>query len=352
MGAAYCAAVGNGTIGLYLALKALGVGSGDEVILPAFTFSGSVLPVLQTGANPVFVDVDPSTYCMTPDTVRKGVSRMTKAVMLVSLHGYPLDPDQFRSGASLPSRVSIIEDACQAHGSEYAVLHPRKQMRVGTRGSIGVYSLNQTKVLPGGEGGLVVTDNSELDREIRMMRTFGEDPDDLDGERSYEMVHLDGAGNWRMDELCSLVALSHAPHVFDWTQKARENAQIVSAVMGDFPDALPDYHVGHSWQKYRMWMPKTLLNLPMFMEELREAGVPCVRWQHKPVSQHSGFTRDTRAKYENHVPSGYTVSDHHATKICHHTFCLFTERYPLHAQHPDTVREVAERMRSVYKRHA
>ncbi len=328
-GAPYCLACSSGTAALYLALAALGV-AGREVIVPAFTFSGSVFPIIMAGATPIFADVDPRTYCVTPETVARVLSPRTAAVMPVHIHGYPIDLQPIKD--ILPPTIPIIEDACQAVGSDLP-----GGLRGGRFGLAGAYSLNQTKALPGGEGGLVVTDDPDFYERMRTLRRFGESWDEK-SPRTY-IVHDRHGGNYRIDELCAAVTLGHLPHLAAITAQARRNADILLRCLAGLPGLdLPTPSPGHSWQKFRIRTGSAAAR-DHAVASLTEAGVPVCRWQVAAMSDHDAF-RDPNAD----VPIARSLLDD--------SLLIFTERWPLHAQTEEVVEAIGAKIRDTWEVHS
>lgn len=164
----HCVGVSNGTAAIQLALAALGVGPGDEVIVPALSFIATALGPLHQMAVPVFADIDPVTFNLDPADVARRITPRTAAIVVVHLHGLPADMDALEALAAR-HKLAIVEDAAQAHG---ATLRGRP---VGGLGQVGAFSIQVTKNLPTcGEGGLVTTDDAELADRIRQSRQFGE----------------------------------------------------------------------------------------------------------------------------------------------------------------------------------
>ncbi|GAA3200138.1 DegT/DnrJ/EryC1/StrS family aminotransferase [Nonomuraea roseoviolacea] len=147
--APYAVAVGNATLGLFAALRGLGVGPGDEVVVPAYTFVASATAVLLAGAVPVIADVDPADLHLSPDAVRAALTGRTAAVMPVHLAGGPADMDPLNALAARHG-LAVVEDAAQAHGAEY------RGRPVGGLGHAGVYSFQASKAMTAGEGGMIV----------------------------------------------------------------------------------------------------------------------------------------------------------------------------------------------------
>jgi dTDP-3-amino-3,4,6-trideoxy-alpha-D-glucose transaminase len=185
-GAGHCAGVGNGLDALTLALRAAGVGDGDEVIVPAHTFVATWLAVTATGARPKAVDVDPATCTIDPDAIRAAIGRRTRAVIPVSLYGHPADLDPIMALAA-DHGLFVLEDAAQSHGARY------RGRRSGATAHATAFSFYPTKNLGAlGDGGAVVTSDAALDRRVRQLRNYG-------SEQKY--VHETRGVNSRLDEL-------------------------------------------------------------------------------------------------------------------------------------------------------
>ncbi|WP_055563542.1 DegT/DnrJ/EryC1/StrS family aminotransferase [Streptomyces atriruber] len=164
--AAHCVPTASGTAGLMIALEACGVGAGDEVIVPAVSWVASASTVLGVNAIPVFVDIDPRTLCMSPEAVEAAITPATRAIVVVHLYSALADLTALRALANRRG-LRLIEDAAQAHGATF------KGERAGTVGDVGVFSMHQMKVLAGGEGGAVITDDAELARSMEQLRADG-----------------------------------------------------------------------------------------------------------------------------------------------------------------------------------
>ena len=166
LGIKHSVGVANGTDGLTLALMALGIGRGDEVITTPFTAIPTLSAIIDSGAKPIFVDVDPDTYLLDIQKVIKALSPCTKAIIPVHIFGNVVDIPELRR--MVGNEINIIEDACQAHGSNFKGFH------AGTMGDLGVYSFYPTKNLGGyGDGGMVVTNNPELMEKLKLLRMYG-----------------------------------------------------------------------------------------------------------------------------------------------------------------------------------
>lgn len=206
--AAYCTAdngiaVNSGTSALHLALLAAGIGSGDEVITVPFTFVATVAAIWYTGAKPVFVDIDPKSFTMDISKIEKAVTDRTKAILPVHLYGQPADMDPVLEIAK-KYKLKVIEDACQAHGAEY------KGRRVGSIGDMGCFSFYPGKNLGAcGEGGIVVTNNPDYTRTIRMLRDWGQ-------EKKYH--HVLKGYNYRLEGIQGAILRVKLRYLKKWTE--------------------------------------------------------------------------------------------------------------------------------------
>ena len=219
--AAYCdakhaIAVNTGTSALHLALLAAGVGPGDEVITVPFTFVASVSAVCYTGATPVFVDIDPTTFTMDPAKLEAAITARTKAIVPVHLYGQMAEMAPIMEIADRYG-IPVIEDACQAHGAEY-----RKQ-RAGSIGISGCFSFYPGKNLGAcGEGGIVVNSDDAHAKTIRMLRDWGQ-------EQRYH--HALKGFNYRMDGIQGAILRVKLRHLEDWTEARRAHARHYSALL-------------------------------------------------------------------------------------------------------------------------
>ncbi|MGB9673255.1 MAG: DegT/DnrJ/EryC1/StrS family aminotransferase, partial [Anaerolineales bacterium] len=185
--AQYGVAVTNGTAALEVALAALGIGPGDEVIVPDFTFIASASAVLFTGALPVLVDVLPDTYCIDPQLVEAAITPRTKAIIAVHMAGHPADLDALTEIANRYG-LYLVEDSSHAHGAEW------RGHKIGAIGDIGTFSFQASKLMTAGEGGMIVTNSADLERRVRSVHDCGRMP----GEWFYS--HFIYGSNYRLSE--------------------------------------------------------------------------------------------------------------------------------------------------------
>jgi dTDP-4-amino-4,6-dideoxygalactose transaminase len=208
-GVRHAVAVNSGTSALHLALLAAGIGPGDEVITTPFTFVATVAAICQTGARPVFVDIDPRTYTLDVDQISPRITAYTRAILPVHLYGQPADMDPILEIARARGLI-VIEDAAQAHGATY------NGRPLGSMGDLACFSFYPGKNLGAcGEGGIVVTNDSAHDRVVRMLRDWGQ-------ERKYH--HVLRGFNYRMDALQAAILSVKLPRLETWTLARQERA--------------------------------------------------------------------------------------------------------------------------------
>ena len=206
IGTSCCIGVNSGSDALILALKAIGIGPGDEVILPSHTFIATADAVVRNGAVPVFADIDPQTYCLDPTTVEGMITPRTRALIPVHIYGHPADMAPLQELAS-EYALPIVEDACQAHGSEYMA------KKAGSIGLIGCFSFYPGKNLGAyGDAGCIVTNDQQIDERIRMLRNYGQ-------RKKYE--HICIGMNSRMDEIQAAVLRVKLQYLDQWNERRR-----------------------------------------------------------------------------------------------------------------------------------
>ncbi len=193
-GVQYGVATSNGTTALHLALVTLGIGPGDEVIVPDITFAATINAVLYTGATPVIVDIEEESWCIDPAEIEKALSPRTKAIIPVHIYGQPCDMESIMKIAH-DNNLYVIEDCAEAHGAEY------KGKKVGSFGDIACFSFFGNKVITTGEGGMCITDNEEYARQMKLYRDHG-----MSKERKY--YHEVIGFNYRMTNIQAAIGVA------------------------------------------------------------------------------------------------------------------------------------------------
>jgi len=288
-GVKYAIAVSSGTAAIHVALAALGIGPGDDVINTAHCFIGTATPVVHCGAVPVFADIDPKTFNIDPKSVREKITPYTKAIVPVHLNGCPAEMDQLLEIAK-QHNLYIVEDAAQAHGARY------RGKLVGTFGQLGCFSFWEDKIIStAGEGGMIITDDEQFAKRARMIQHHGELREDGDyyrGERLY--YHPILGYNFRMTEVqgaIGLVQLRKLPH---YIAKRRKNAHLLTHLLSDTLGVLPPYepeYVEHVYYKYILKLDRKVLTTPAveIAKAISAEGIPATRRYPTPLHQQPIF---------------------------------------------------------------
>jgi perosamine synthetase len=231
----HCIAVTNGTTALWLSLLALGIGPGDEVIVPSFTFAATAAAVRLTGATCVFVDIDPRTFCLDPAAAEAAITSQTVAIIAVHLYGQPADLPALNALADR-HHIALIEDAAQAHA---ATCHGQQ---VGTGGLLAAFSFYPTKNITTIEGGMIVTSDAALAGRLRLLRNVG---------MSRRYVHDIVGTNARLSDVFAAIGRVQLTRLASFTHARRANAaRLTDALTGLDGLTLPHPDPGHSYHQY------------------------------------------------------------------------------------------------------
>jgi perosamine synthetase len=358
VGVRHCLPFNAGTAALHACAVATGMEPGDEAIVPAFTYVASAMAMALHGVKPVFADVELDTYLLDANDVEARITERTRAIVAVHLHGLPCDLDALQAIADRHG-LALIEDISQAHGAKY------RGKVVGSIGDCAGGSLNATKNLPGGEGGMLLTNDDDFSITARRLRYMGEDPLDTDpplGRRYWSH----GLGwNYRPQELPFAFARSQLRRLDGYNATARRNAAILSAGLAELPGIVPPVVPEgreHVWYIYRVRLDAQALGWNGHATELRDRvmaalvaeGVPATIWQHDPLPAFSAFRRadDTvrpsvagapEAELTPWDPAAFPNS----TRICRETFVVGSGATPLAAQSEEVVRAYVAAFRKV-----
>jgi len=271
VGAKYAVAVSSGTAALHAALMAIGVGPGDEVIVPSFTFVATAEAVLLTGAKPIFADIDETTYCVSPESVEENLTRRTKAVIPVDLYGHPADIDAIKELVE-GKDIFVIEDAAQSLGASY------KGKNVGSVATITCFSLYASKNMTTGEGGVVTTDDEYYAQLLKRIRCHGED-------RPYSVVTL--GHNYRMTEIQAAIGVVQLKKLPKMQEARRKNAETITEALSKVEDlALPQVSpdVQHAWHLYTVRLKKAnAARRNKLVEKLRSKRISAAVYYETPV---------------------------------------------------------------------
>jgi len=272
-------ALANGSLALELALYALNIGPGDEVITTARTFIASASSVVIRGAVPVIADVDSVSQNITDESIRAVLTPKTKAIICVHLAGWPCDMDSIMELAT-EKGLYVIEDCAQAHGARY------KGKPVGSFGHMAAFSFCQDKILStGGEGGMLVMDDETLWKKAWAFKDHGKSWDavyERDHAPGFRWLHESFGTNWRMTEMQAAIGRVQLGKLDTWVAKRRENAVNLTACCENIPGlrvTLPGDDIFHSYYKYYVFVRPEMLkegwDRDRLMNEIMSRGVPC-----------------------------------------------------------------------------
>jgi len=358
-GSKYAISASSGTAALHIALSALGIGPGDEVIVPSYTFIASSFSIVQAGAIPRFADVNIDDHCISVESAAKLVNKRTKALMPVHLYGNVCDMDPILDFAQ-KHNLFIIEDNAEAFGGVY------KGKKTGTLGHMAACSFCQNKTFTtGGEGGMVTTDDEELAWQARSFRDHGYDVKQrlslLELEQKLPYIHNTVGWNYRMTEMQSVIGLAELERMDTWNlPRRRRNAQIVIDAIKDLPRIL--YTPIDTEQRRNGWyvmafsldIENMTCDIGEFVAACGAEGAPCwkVFWPQchteKAFQQYNAFGKSgfpfTSKEYTNPESVDYSkVEVPNALWHQSHTFTCFA--FPTYSE--DDCRQIGEALAKV-----
>lgn len=279
-GANYAVAVSNGSVALELALRSLGVGPGDEVIVTSRTFLASASSIVAAGAEPIFADVDRDSQNITADSVAPLISERTKAIVAVHLAGWPCEMDGLMALAR-SRQLSVIEDCAQAHGAKY------KGRSVGSIGDVAAWSFCQDKIMTtGGEGGMVTTNDRALWLKMWSYKDHGKSWDAVYHKShapGFRWLHESFGTNWRMTEMQAAIGRIQLKRMKDWSEQRQRNCRLIWDAAAKFDalrvPAVPD-SVVHAGYKCYVFVDSEKLkggwSRDRVIAAINQEGVPCM----------------------------------------------------------------------------
>jgi dTDP-4-amino-4,6-dideoxygalactose transaminase len=297
-GCEHAIALANGTVALELALYALGIGTGDEVVVPSRTFVASASCAVMRGARPVFADVDPISQTLTADSIRDVLSPSTKAIIAVHLAGWPCDMDPIIELAR-EHGLKIIEDCAQAHGATY------KGRPVGCLGNAAAFSFCQDKIMStGGEGGMLTTNDDQLWKRAWSFKDHGKGYDVVQKEQNssgFRWLHEGFGTNWRLTEMQAAIGRSLLPKLPRQVDSRRRNARTLSTRFEAIPalrTTMPPEEIGHAYYKYYVFLRPEWLRDGWSRDHLLQAivaeGIPCFSGSCSEVYREKAFPENMR----------------------------------------------------------
>jgi len=246
----------SGGSALHLALAALGIGKGDEVIMPTFTMIASAYAAVYTGAKPVFVDSEPKTWNIDVNKIEEKITDKTKVIMPVHIYGHPVDMDKILEIAK-EHNLYVVEDAAEAHGAEY------KGRKVGCLGDIGCFSFYANKIITTGEGGMIVLNDDEIARNARILKDFAHSED-------MRFLHKMIGFNYRITNIQAAIGVAQFKKIEKFIAARRNNAKIYNSYLRKIKGITIPYE--EKWAKNVYWMYSILIDddFGMTREELRK----------------------------------------------------------------------------------
>lgn len=278
-GCRYAVAIANGSVALELALYALDIGPGDEVIVTPRTFVASASAVVLRGAKPVFADVDPDSGNITAETARAVLTPKTKAIIVVHLGGWPCEMDPILQLAR-EHGLKVIEDCAQAHGATY------QGRPVGCLGDVAAWSFCQDKIITtAGEGGMLTTNDPQIWERAWSYKDHGKSYEAVyhrEHPPGYRWLHESFGTNWRMTEVQAAIGRVALPKVPRWVEIRRRYAEYLAERFQRIPGLrvpMPPAHIGHAYYRFYAYVQPEMLkpgwDRDRIMMEVNQRGVPC-----------------------------------------------------------------------------
>lgn len=318
----YAIALGNGTLALDVALKALNVGAGDEVITTPRTFLASASSIVTAGAAPVFADVDLNSQAITAESIKAVLTPKTKAVIVVHLAGMPAEMDAIMA-LSEQYGFYVIEDCAQAHGAKY------KGKSVGSIGHVGAWSFCQDKIMTtGGEGGMVTTNSKELWSKMWSYKDHGKSFDAIYNREhppGFRWLHESFGTNWRMTEMQAVIGRIQLTRMSDWTAKRQAYGAELDKAAANYNSIrlvdVPEYCEHAEYKHYMFVKPEQLAegwDRDRIVNEIVTRGVPCFQGSCSEVYLEKAFD-NTPWRPEKRLPNAVELGETSLMFLVHPT---------------------------------
>lgn len=312
----YAVSTSNGTSALHLALSALGIGKGDEVIVPDLTFIATINAVTYCGGKPVLADVDKFSLCISPSEIEKLITKKTKAIIPVHLYGNPADMEKILRIAAY-NKLFVIEDAAEAHGARVKLDNIWK--KVGSLGNLGCFSFFGNKIITTGEGGMVTTDDKKLAEKMKILRDHGQDPD-----KHY--FHPYVGFNYRMTNLQAAIGLAQLERIDALLRFKMNLSSLYKRFLKDIPGiTFPElnYEADPVCWLFTMLVDKPFkLNRKELIDKLKKKGVDSrpffvpLHEQPNYVSKRDFNNAEYLSLHGLNLPSGYNLKENDIKYIC------------------------------------
>jgi dTDP-4-amino-4,6-dideoxygalactose transaminase len=308
----YAVAVANGTTALDLALKALGLGEGDEVIVTPRSFIASSSCVVNAGATPIFADVDLNSGNISAKYIKPKISNKTKAIICVHLAGFPCEMDDIMQLAK-DRNLYVIEDCAQAHGAKY------KGKPVGSIGHVGCWSFCQDKIMTtGGEGGIVTTSDESLWLKMWAYKDHGKSYKavyEREHPEGFRWLHESFGTNWRMTEMQAAVGRIQLERMDIWHKKRKDNAQAILKACAEFTNTIRvseiDNDIEHAWYKLNVYVCLESLkdgwDRDRIINEINQFGIPCYSGSCSEIYLEKAF--DDKFRPQERLPNAKTIGE-------------------------------------------
>ena len=254
IGVKHAVAVVNGTVALDLALKALGIGPGDEVVTTPFTFIATANSILFQGAKPVFADIDLRTYNIDPEQVKEKITSKTKAIIVVHLYGQPADMKALTEIAE-DHKLFLVEDCAQAHGAKFM------GRKVGGFGHVSIFSFYATKNMTTGEGGMVVTNDDKIAEKVRLLRNHGQ---------QHKYYHVELGYNYRMTNVLAAIGRVQLRKLDKLNSIRRRNAEMLTKAISRIKGLVPPYVDPRVEHVYHQYVVRVTEDYPLTRDQLAE----------------------------------------------------------------------------------